>query len=598
MANYYPTRYTLTPSSFNIFEVMHHINNILATNLPQPEQTPKRPNEDDDEEDNSGTAGGDSSRMSESMERAHKMRRIAQAKANAMSQAARPMGPPASVTTLLPSKREPDLTAEERERILRYVDEEEPEGETIDETGLKKMILLFEKRNLRNQEMRIKFPDNPEKFMESELDLHGMVQELKVIATVPDLYPLLVQLHAVPSLLELLAHHNTDISVAIVDLLQELTDVDILHESMDGADVLIDALRKQQVTALLVQNLDRLNETVKEEAEGVFATLSIFENLTEICPEVCKEAAAQGLMQWILKRLKQKMPFDSNRLYCSEILSILVQDTNENRLLLGTLDGIDVLLQQLAVYKRHDPATSEEQEFMENLFNCLCSALMARDNRERFLRGEGLQLMNLMLREKKLSRNGSLKVLDHAMSGPDGRVNCQKFVDVLGLRTIFPLFMKTPRRSKKQAALSTDQHEEHVASIIASMLRNCKGAQRQRLLAKFAENDYEKVDRLIELHLKYLEKVDAADAAAGNDDDEMDEEDEDEKDANYLKRLSGGLFTLQLIDYVVLEVSATAEPVKQRVLKVLNLRGASMKVIRHIMRGKGVWKRCRGSVRV
>lgn len=518
--------------------------------------------------------------MSESMERAHKMRRIAQAKANAMSQPTSLMGPPQ-----VPVTREPEITAVERERILRYVAEEEPEGETLDETCLKKLILLFEKRNLRNQEMRIKFPDNPEKFMQSEIELHGIVLELKVVATVPDLYPLLVQLHSVPSLLELLAHHNTDISVSIVDLLQELTDVDILHESHEGADVLIEALRGQQISALLVQNLDRLNEAVKEEADGVHNTLSIFENLIEMRPEMCREAAAQGLLQWLLRRLKQKTPFDANRLYCSEMLSILVQDTGANRLLLGQLDGIDVLLQQLAVYKRHDPATAEEQEFMENLFNCLCSALMARENRDRFLRGEGLQLMNLMLREKKLSRNGSLKVLDHALSGPDGRDNCNKFVDVLGLRTIFPLFMKTPRRPKKVWTLSTDQHEEHVASIIASMLRNCRGAQRQRLLAKFAENDYEKVDRLIELHLKYLEKVDAADAAAGEDEEMEEEEDEEEKDANYLKRLSAGLFTLQLVDYVVLEVSATAEPVKQRVLKVLNLRGASMKVIRHIMRG-------------
>lgn len=49
-------------------------------------------------------------------------------------------------------------------------------------------------------------------------------------------------------------------------------------------------------------------------------------------------------------------------------------------------------------YKRHDPNSSEEQEMMENLFNSLCSALMLTPNRDRFLRGEGLQLMNLMLR--------------------------------------------------------------------------------------------------------------------------------------------------------------------------------------------------------
>lgn len=52
-----------------------------------------------------------------------------------------------------------------------------------------------------------------------------------------------------------------------------------------------------------------------------------------------------------MKRLKAKLPFDANKLYCSEILSILLQGTPENRQLLGEIDGIDILLQQLAVRK-------------------------------------------------------------------------------------------------------------------------------------------------------------------------------------------------------------------------------------------------------
>lgn len=54
---------------------------------------------------------------------------------------------------------------------------------------------------------------------------------------------------------------------------------------------------------------------------------------------------------------------------------------------------------------------------------------------------------------------------------------------------------------------------EHVISIIANMLRNCRGTQRQRLMTKFSENDMEKVDRLMELHFKYMEKVEMIDAA-------------------------------------------------------------------------------------
>lgn len=49
------------------------------------------------------------------------------------------------------------------------------------------------------------------RFMESELDLNDIIQEMHVIATIPDLYHLLVELHAVQSLLGLLSHENTDI---------------------------------------------------------------------------------------------------------------------------------------------------------------------------------------------------------------------------------------------------------------------------------------------------------------------------------------------------------------------------------------------------
>ena len=44
-------------------------------------------------------------------------------------------------------------------------------------------------------------------------------------------------------------------------------------------------------------------------------------------------------------------------------------------------------------------------------------------------------------------------------------------------------------------------------SIVASLMKNCRGPQRQRLLSKFTENDHEKVERLMEMHFKFLEKV-------------------------------------------------------------------------------------------
>ncbi|XP_017266656.1 beta-catenin-like protein 1 [Kryptolebias marmoratus] len=467
-------------------------------------------------------------------------------------------------------------------------DEEEPEAEPVDESSVKKMILTFEKRSYKNQELRIKFPDSPEKFMESELDLNDIIQEMHVIATMPDLYHLLVELNAVHSLLGLLGHENTDVAIAVVDLLQELTDIDTLHESEEGAEVLIDALLEGQVVALLVQNMERLDEQVKEEADGIHNTLAIIENMAEFRPGLCTEAAQQGLMQWLLKRIKAKMPFDANKLYCSEILAILLQNNDTTRELLGEMDGIDVLLQQLSVFKRHNPNTAEEQEMMENLFDALCSCLMLSSNRDRFLKGEGLQLMNLMLREKKMSRTSALKVLDHAMIGPEGADNCHKFVDILGLRTIFPLFMKTPKKMKKTGA-SEKEHEEHVCSIIASMLRNLKSQQRTRLQNKFMENDCEKVDRLMEMYFKYLEAVQQADKRIEGEKHEMVRRgeilDDSMEDEFYLRRLDAGLFVLQLLCYIMVEISNSGiSQLHQRVHQILNVRGGSVKIVRHIMR--------------
>ncbi|KAM4571467.1 beta-catenin-like protein 1 [Fundulus diaphanus] len=487
-------------------------------------------------------------------------------------------------------KETEELTGDKKMILEKLMDqdEEDPEAEPVDESSVKKMILTFEKRSYKNQELRIKFPDNPEKFMESELDLNDIIQEMHVIATMPDLYHLLVELNAVHSLLGLLSHENTDVAIAVVDLLQELTDIDTLHESEEGAEVLIDALLEGQVVALLVQNTERLDEQVKEEADGIYNTLAIIENMAEFRPGLCTEAAQQGLMQWLLKRIKAKMPFDANKLYCSEILAILLQNNDTTRELLGEMDGIDVLLQQLSVFKRHNPNTAEEQEMMENLFDALCSCLMLASNRDRFLKGEGLQLMNLMLREKKMSRTSALKVLDHAMIGPEGADNCHKFVDVLGLRTIFPLFMKTPKKMKKTGT-SEKEHEEHVCSVIASMLRNLKSQQRTRLLNKFTENDCEKVDRLMELYFKYLEAVQQADKRIEGEKHEMVRRgeilDDSMEDEFYLRRLDAGLFVLQLLCYIMVEISSSGvSQLQQRVHQILNIRGGSVKVVRHIMR--------------
>ena len=41
-----------------------------------------------------------------------------------------------------------------------------------------------------------------------------------------------------------------------------------------------------------------------------------------------------------------------------------------------------------------------------------------------------------------MARMRAIKVLDYAMSTPDGAGNCERFVEIFGLKTLFATFMR------------------------------------------------------------------------------------------------------------------------------------------------------------
>jgi beta-catenin-like protein 1 len=263
---------------------------------------------------------------------------------------------------------------------------------------------------------------------------------------------------------------------------------------------------------------------------------------------------------------------------------------------------------------------------MENLFNCLCSALLCcPPNRELFFKGEGIELMNLILREKRKKgsnssvRAGSLKVINHCLSTDkvgDQILDlcCNKFIEILGLRVLMPIFMKPTSiiGSKKDLNL-VDEVEEHCLSVILALLKNSKTELKRRVLHKFVELDFEKTDRLIELHFKYSERLIKCDSLIKKEraqkliNDETINEEE-----FFMRRLTdGGLFTLQIIDHIILLVCSlyddfmestndksdqnssssnvtNKETVKSRIMKLINLHATTSvnhyKFIKNIMK--------------
>ena len=486
----------------------------------------------------------------------------------------------------------------------------------LDEPAVRRLLLSFDRKVLKNGEMRVKFSDNASKFMDSEVDLFAVLQELHVLSTQPEMYPVLTDHPAfVSNLMGMLSHDNADLACAAVLLIQELTDMDE-DEERDDVLLLMQAMVKEQLTPLLVSNMSRLSEEVKEESEGIFNTMAIFENMTDVDPALI--ADAKPLIQWILNRFKAKnIPFNSNKLYASEILSILVQDNEENKKILGSQEGMDVLLQQVAHYKKHDPASSDEHEFMDNLFNIICSCLFAcPGNRQLFYTGEGIELMILILKEKRRHglrssvKMGALRVLSHILTA-DGSAasnddddddvlqdSCKKFVEMSGLRVLFPVFMK-PRIivagvKKREVAASTDQVEEQCLTILLSLLRFCDTDVKKRMVAKFVEFEYEKTERLLELHYKFHQKLEKFD-------EDNDDEDEDE---GYVKRLTeGGLFVLQMIDQLMIMCClmydeyfsdhTEQESIRERLLKLLKMHAVQ---VDHLQRMRDVLTQMAGEV--
>jgi beta-catenin-like protein 1 len=223
--------------------------------------------------------------------------------------------------------------------------------------------MTLEKRIAKNQNMRMKFASQPEKYMESELDLHATINELFVLAASPELYHIFVHNRGMEFLLNLVTHDNTDISLAIISLLQELLDEDVIRED-DHADIIIDEFLKLQGLELIIQNLSRLDETNDEDAQGVYNIMTILENLINLRPTIAIFVCLKTqILKFLLIRLKVRK-FDANKLYCSEILSILLQASEENQRLICQLqgiDGIEAMLLAIAPYRKRDPASYDEQ---------------------------------------------------------------------------------------------------------------------------------------------------------------------------------------------------------------------------------------------
>ena len=485
---------------------------------------------------------------------------------------------------------------------MEYIDAQDGDEaigeEKYDVPWVRKLALNFEKKVNKNASLRAKYEDDPTKFMESEGDLDEGIKALSILSEHPELYEEFAKSTAASKLVELLAHENTDIAIAAIEMISELTDEDVGGEQ-EQWDALVTAFMDADLLSLLISNFSRFDESDEADASGVYNSLSVIENLLSQPTYTDIIGRETALLKWLLDRIqKPEKPTTQNKQYASEILSILTQSSRPNRNHVADANGVEIFLTNLAPYRRDDPEKdSNEEEYMENLFNCLSSITEEPLGKAKFLEAEGVELCLLFVRDGKTSKSRALKVLDHACGYAEestapqtngtskgkepvqettlnsATAVCTKLIDSRGLKPLFSTFSKTNNNTKKSH--NDPQQTEHILGIFASLLRSLPGNSdtRFRLLAKFLEKDYEKITKLVSLRRDYVTRLSAFDQRLAEKRKALSKDElESFELENIPERLSEGLYCLERIDAVLAWLVAEDAGAKVAIEKALGER--------------------------
>ncbi|KAK5694767.1 hypothetical protein LTR97_009357 [Elasticomyces elasticus] len=418
-------------------------------------------------------------------------------------------------------------------------------AEKIDSSWLRRLTTTFEKKVTKNAEQRARYESQPQKFMASEADLDAEVKTWSLLASHPELYPEFAGSESVGLLVGLVGHENTDIAIAALEILAELLDEDVDAEP-EQWEVLVGALLEADLVGLMMSNLERLDEGIESDRGGVYHSLAILESLGGQ-RVIAERIGTEKVLTWLCKRLEKTEKITTqNKQYAAEVLQVLLQSSPLLRRRLAVeIDGVDLLCQLLAMYRKRDPKKdSTEEEYAENVFDALTCTVDEPSGKIKFVEAEGAELALLMLKEGSFSKSRALRLLDHACGGAAGQAVCEKLVEAAGLKTVFGMF------GKKVDGTTT----EHLLGIFASLLRLLPGESgaRIRTVAKFTEKGNEKVSKLLSLRTDYARRVGVVDSDISSEREVLSaEEAEGRADEDLSRRLDAGLYVLQTLDVIL-----------------------------------------------
>jgi beta-catenin-like protein 1 len=373
----------------------------------------------------------------------------------------------------------------------------------------------------------------PEHFMESELSLFQQISAFSAFGADPSLYEILLQEGILEQFVPLLSHENSDVALTVIHVLVEWIDPE--------APIMVETIVQDGALKWSIANLGRLDPKVEEDAVGIEDILTLVENTMEIDSNASVAIVQQtSLLPWLFQQIETNQ---SGR--AAEVLSLILQDSQvystfddltqvppySSPLLdeppSAPMDGMEILLQAIAIYRKTQPPSQVECDFLENVCLALAAALTYSPvNITKFLEAQGVELVLRCLKEKVHAGGVALKLLDVRSQRA-----CEHIVQAGGLKYLFPLFVGrgipksiyTPKKARKEWL---HMLETYTIQIIYALTRYLTPSSpddaMERVLVKFSEDD-NKCNRLVELLLKYDQKARMAEYKFYRSTDEEDE---------------------------------------------------------------------------
>ena len=260
------------------------------------------------------------------------------------------------------------------------------------------------------------------------------------------------------------------------------------------------------------------------------------------------------------------------------------------------INGIESLLQSIAIYRKEQPKTDDEIEILENSCIILSSCIsFSASNLEAFLDGQGIELVVRCLNEKMHAGGSSLKLLDFFGVDKVYKKAAEKLVAAGGLKYLFPIFVG--RRFPKpaiQASRGVKAKRKWLAELKAQTIRifyaltihlDTKSPEEamSRFVAKFVDDDLKYCDRLVELLLEYDDRARKAEYQFFRSDVEESLDDEEVALAAFDAKLAGGGDIYFRVAAVTAFICANSKRCHERILLQLKMQQSGISLVKNAL---------------